>query len=80
MSPLIGFKNDKELNFFKVYKKNIFLKYCFHESSWIFGPLATLTRYHVWLIRAAVGQIDFCLEVFLNLTTQLNTLLNNRLE
>ncbi len=33
-----------------------------------------------WLIRAAVGQIDFLREVFMNLKPPLNALLNSRPE
>ncbi len=68
-------KKIKKSDFFTILQ-NIYVSYLFWPADKIAQPSS---RYGIaWLFRAAVGQTDFCQEVFLNLQPPLNALLNSR--
>ncbi len=73
----ISLKKYKQQNFSNFKNVHVF-KVFFHKSSWNFLPAGNIDQiFFAWLIREAVGQIDFPLEVFFNLKPPLTTFLNS---
>jgi hypothetical protein len=76
-------EKKNKLNFFQFCEKFRVLMYFFIVKQPKFWPTDNIAhpsiRYGIaWLFRAAVGQTEFRLEVFLNLKPPLNALLNSR--